>query len=330
MGMDDPSRSRLPSLDLLRGFEAAARQLSFTRAAEEMFLTQSALSRQIIALEQQLGTPLFERRHRELRLTGAGQALQVTAKSGLEQLEHTVARIRRDEAAQPLTVSTNLPFASLWLIPRLSRFRALHPAVDVFISADDRIVDLEREQIDLAVRYCTEAMAPPGAPLLFGERLLAVCAPALVRDRARPLKRPEDLAKHVLLHIDDERGRFPWLNWSAWLAAIGIHDLKPAGSLKFVHSAEVMQAAVDGLGVALGRVPLINSLLKEGKLVAPFRNRYATTRAYFVVTSTRASRRPGAQAFVDWLLEEAHKDANEPELVTPTRAARPSRRRKRG
>ena len=223
--MTETARSRLPPLDLLRGFEAAARHLSFTRAAEEMFLTQSALSRQIIALEEQLGTALFERRHRELRLTDAGQALQVTAKSVLEQLEHAVARIRRDEAAQPLTVSTNLPFASLWLIPRLSRFRALHPTVDVFISADDRIVDLEREQIDLAVRYCTEAMAPPGARLLFGERLLAVCAPALACDPARPLKRPEDLAKHVLLHIDDERGRFPWHNWSAWLAAIGIHDL---------------------------------------------------------------------------------------------------------
>ena len=328
--MTESARSRLPPLDLLRGFEAAARHLSFTRAAEEMFLTQSALSRQIIALEEQLGTALFERRHRELRLTDAGQALQVTAKSVLEQLEHAVARIRRDEAAQPLTVSTNLPFASLWLIPRLSRFRALHPTVDVFISADDRIVDLEREQIDLAVRYCTEAMAPPGARLLFGERLLAVCAPALACDPARPLKRPEDLAKHVLLHIDDERGRFPWHNWSAWLAAIGIHDLKPAGSLKFVHSAEVMQAAVDGLGVALGRVPLINNLLKERKLVAPFRNKYATTRAYFIVTTARAGKRPGAQSFADWLLEEARKDADEPERTTPARATPPPRRRARG
>ena len=328
--MTETTRSRLPSLDLLRGFEAAARHLSFTRAAEEMFLTQSALSRQIIALEAQIGMPLFERRHRELRLTDAGQALQVTAKSVLEQLDHAVARIRRDESAQPLTVSTNLPFASLWLIPRLSRFRALHPAIDVFISADDRIVDLERESIDLAVRYCTEAMAPPGAPLLFGEKLLAVCSPALARDPARPLKRPEDLAKHVLLHIDDERGRFPWLNWSAWLAAIGIHDLKPAGSLKFIHSAEVMQAAVDGLGVALGRVPLINSLLKERKLVAPFRNKYATTRAYFIVTSTRAAKRPGAQAFVDWLLDEAGRDSDEPEPSTPMRPMRSSNRRNRG
>src|SRR5215475_8617951 len=316
----EPSRGRLPSLDLLRGFEAAARHLSFTRAAEEMFLTQSALSRQVLALEEQLGTPLFERRHRELRLTDAGQVLQVAAKSMLQELNRAVTRIRHDETTQPLTVSTNLPFASLWLIPRLSRFRSRHPAIDVFISADDRIVDLEREQIDLALRYCSEAMAPPGAPRLFGERLLPVCAPALARDPARPLRRPEDLARHVLLHIDDERGRFPWLNWSAWLAANGIHDLTPAGSLRFNHSAEVIQAAVDGLGVALGRVPLINSLLQQRKLVAPFQDKYATARAYFIVTSAQGAKRPGAQAFIDWLMEETRHDAAEMQPDAGTRA----------
>src|SRR5215470_19876250 len=282
MNKPDSPRGRLPSLDLLRGFEAAARHLSFTRAAEEMFLTQSALSRQVLALEEQLGTPLFERRHRELRLTDAGQVLQVAAKSMLHELTRAVTRIRRDETSQPLTVSTNLPFASLWLIPRLSHFRTRHPAIDVFISADDRIVDLEREQIDLAVRYCSEAMAPPGSPRLFGERLLPVCAPLLARDPTRPLRRPEDLARHVLLHMDDDRGRFAWLNWSAWLAAIGIHDLKPAGSLRFNQFDQVLRAALDGQGVALGRIPLINSFLRQKKLVAPFRDdKYATTRAYF-------------------------------------------------
>jgi DNA-binding transcriptional LysR family regulator len=325
----DRPRARLPSLDLLRGFEAAARHLSFTRAAEEMFLTQSALSRQVIALEGQLGTALFERRHRELRLTAAGQALQVTTKGVLEQIEHAVTRIRRDEAAQPLTVSSNVPFASLWLVPRLSRFRARHPAVDVFISADNRIIDLEREQIARAVRYCSEAMAPHGSPRLFGERLLPVCAPALARDPKRPLKRPEDLARHVLLHIDDDRGRFAWLNWSAWLAAIGIHDLKPAGSLRFSHFDQVMQAALDGQGVALGRVPLINSLLQQRRLVAPFRDKYATTRAYFIVRSAQAANRPGAQAFIDWLIEEARSDAAEAEPPTAGGATRPARREKR-
>jgi DNA-binding transcriptional LysR family regulator len=148
-------------------------------------------------------------------------------------------------------------------------------------------------------------MAPPGAVRLFGERLLPVCSPQLAADRNRPLKRPEDLARHVLLHIDDERGRFPWLNWSVWLAANGIDEIASAGSLRFNHFDQVMQAALDGQGVALGRVPLIDSLLAQRRLVAPFRNRYATTRAYFIVRGAAAALRPEAQSFIAWLIEEA-------------------------
>ena len=316
---------RLPSLDLLKGFEAAARHLSFTRAAEELFLTQSALSRQMQTLEEQLGLPLFERRHRQLLLTEAGQVLHAAARSVLDEVRQAVAAIRRDRATVPLTVSTNQPFASLWLIPRLARFRERHPDVDVYISADNRIVDLEREHIDLAVRYCGEAGAPPGSRRLFGERLFPVCSPALASDRARPLKRPEDLKHHVLLHIDDERGRFPWLNWSAWLAAIGIDRLAPAGSLRFNHFDQVIQAAVDGQGVALGREPLIDRLLRQRKLVAPFPDRYGTPRAYYIVRSAHGALRDEAQAFSDWLQEEARADA-EADADTP---ARPSRKRGR-
>jgi DNA-binding transcriptional LysR family regulator len=322
-----PARKpRLPSLDLLKGFEAAARHLSFTRAAEELFLTQSALSRQMQTLEEQLGMPLFERRHRQLLLTEAGQMLQATARSVLDELTQAVAVIRRDQAAQPLTLTTNQPFASLWLIPRLSRFRERHPGIDVYISADNRIIDLERERIDLAVRYCTETMVPPGSPRLFGERLVPVCSPGLAADRSRPLKQPQDLARHVLLHIDDERGRFTWLNWSAWLAAIGIQQLTPAGSLRFNHFDQVIQAAVDGQGVALGRVPLIDRLLRQGKLVAPFPSRYTTTRAYYIVRAEHAAARPETQAFVDWLQQEAREEAANTE---PAPAERSKRRRAR-
>jgi putative choline sulfate-utilization transcription factor len=314
------ARARLPSLDLLKGFEAAARHLSFTRAAEELFLTQSALSRQMQTLEEQLGLPLFERRHRQLLLTEAGQVLHAAARTVLDQIGQAVATIRHDRAAEPLTVSTNQPFASLWLIPRLARFRERHPDVDVYISADNRIVDLDREHIDLAVRYCGEASAPSASVRLFGERLVPVCSPALASDRARPLKRPEDLARHVLLHMDDERGRFPWLNWSAWLAAIGVDRLAPAGSLRFNHFDQVIQAAVDGQGVALGREPLVDRLLRQRKLVAPFPGRYATPRAYYIVRSARAALRPEAQAFGDWLQQEARADAAED--VPPERPPR--------
>ncbi len=198
----------------------------------------------------------------------------------------------------------------MWLIPRLARFRARYPAIDVFISADNRIVDLERERIDLAVRYCSEAMAPPGAPRLFGERLLPVCSPALAADRARPLRRPEDLARHVLLHIDDERGRYPWLNWSVWLAADGVRELEPAGSLRFSHFDQVIQAALDGQGVALGRVPLIDSLLKQAPAGgAASRQVHDAARLFRRPRHAVAALRPEAQAFIDWLIEEAAADS---------------------
>src|SRR5437867_8617225 len=318
--------SRLPSLDLLKGFDAAARHLSFTRAGEELFLTQSALSRQIQTLEEQLGVPLFERRHRQLLLTEAGQVLQSTARAILDELAQAVARIRRDEAHSPLTVSTAIPFAALWLLPRLPRFRERHPNIEVYISAENRIQDLDRERIDLAVRYCPESMAPPGAHRLFGERLQPVCSPALAADRTRPLRQPEDLVRHVLLHVDDDRGRFPWLNWSQWFAAVGAGDLTPAGSLRFNQYDLLIQAAIDGQGVALGRSPLVDRLLAQGKLVAPFRNKHATSRAYFIVRATHASKRLETQAFVDWLIAEAQDaEATSPpgrETTPRLRAAR--------
>lgn len=315
-------RPRMPSLDLLKGFEAAARHLSFTRAAAELYLTQSALSRQIQSLEQQLGMPLFERRHRALLLTEAGQVLQGTAKAMLEDLEQVVARIRREKAVQPVTLSTAIPFAALWLLPRLPRFRAQHPEIEIFISADNRILDLDRERIDLAVRYCPETMAPAGAHRLFGERLQPVCSPALAADRRRPLKRPEDLARHVLLHIDDERGRFPWLNWGQWFAAVGMPETAGVGAMRFNQFDLLIQAALDGQGVALGRSPLVDRLLEQRQLVAPFPDTYATLRAYFVVRSMAGAKRPEAQAVVDWLVATAEESKNGDKVVVQ----RPRRR----
>jgi LysR family transcriptional regulator, glycine cleavage system transcriptional activator len=327
MPKQSPPARRLPALDLLKGFDAAARHLSFTRAGEELFLTQSALSRQMQALEEQLGAPLFERRHRALRLTEAGQVLQVAAKSVLDELTHAVAKIRRERSVQPLTISTAIPFAALWLLPRLPRFRERHPDVDVFISADNRILDLDRERIDLAVRYCPDSLAPRDALRLFGERLQPVCSPGLASDPARPLKHPEDLARHVLLNLEDDRGRFPWLNWTQWFAAIGVPEPKPAGLVRFNQYDLLVRAAIDGQGVALGRSPLIDQLVAKGTLVAPFHGKHATSRAYFIVRAAQAAWRPEAQAFVDWLRTEAHEEAVEPaQSMAP--APKESRRRK--
>src|SRR5512142_121488 len=222
----------LPSLDFLRGFEAAGRRLSFTLAAEELFLTQSALSRQIKALEEALGVALFERRHRALALTAAGAAFYREVADALEAFAGAVDRMRGSTRTPALTVSTTVSFASLWIIPRLATFRERHPEVEVYVSADDRVVDLARGDVDVAVRYLPESHVPENAVRLFGERMTPVASPRIVRN-ASPLRCPADLTKHVLLHLDDPEGRTPWLDWRSWLTSNGQPKLKPAGALRF-------------------------------------------------------------------------------------------------
>src|SRR5581483_11732642 len=231
--MDNRARKR-PSLDLLRGFEAAARQLSFTRAGKELFLTQSAVSRQIKALEEALGVPLFVRRNRRLALTGAGMELHAVVASALRQVADALARISAPHV-NSLNVTASVAFSALWLVPRLPRFRSEHPQIDVRLSATNALLDLERDRIDVAVRYCAPEAAPPGSVKLFSGDVVPVCSPKLLRDRTRPLKAPADLRYHVLLHYDDPDRPMPWHAWSTWLEAAGIADLKPAGSLHFSH-----------------------------------------------------------------------------------------------
>jgi DNA-binding transcriptional LysR family regulator len=207
-----PKPREIQSLDFLKGFDAAARHLSFTKAGAEMFLTQSALSRQIKTLEEQIGHPLFVRGHRALRLTEAGAALQPVVRAVLAELARAVTSIRARRGVRRVSLSTTIPFASLWLIPRLPKFRQAHPDVEVFVSASNQIVDLERGEIDVAVRFAAQERAPAHATRLFGERVVPVVSPALLQDRARPLRRLADLKWHVLLHLEDPLGRSPLID----------------------------------------------------------------------------------------------------------------------
>jgi DNA-binding transcriptional LysR family regulator len=296
---------RLPSLDFLKGFEAAGRRLSFTLAAQELFLTQSALSRQMQALEEGLGTRLFERSHRALALTPAGVTFHRAVTTQLRALAEAADAVVAPHRSAGLSVTTTVSFASLWLIPRLPRFRARQPEVEVYVSADDRTVDLARGEVDVAIRYVRWDARPADATTLFGERMLPVVSPAVLRNPGTPLKRPQDLTRHVLLHLDDPEGRVPWLNWPAWLAANGAPEVKPVGSLRFTLYDQVVQAAVGGQGVALGRLPMIGELLRDGRLVAPFAKRYESERGYVALCAPHAQRRPDVGAFVEWLAEEA-------------------------
>lgn len=303
-------RFDLPPLDRLEVFEAAARNLSFTRAAVELNLTQSAVSRSIALLEERLGFELFERRHRALLLTERGQTLYAAAVETLERLHDAVGRLRASHSAPTLTVTTSLSFAALWLIPRLAGFTRTHPGVDVRIAASNEIQDLDRAGIDIAVRY-TRAEHAPGAIKLFGEEVFPVCSPALLRNPARPLVMPEDLRHHVLLHVENLHAT-PWLVWAQWLEAAGIPDVKPAGALHFSHYEQLVRAAIDGQGVALGRTPLMRDLLRSGKLVTPFARTIASPRCYYLLRGQRTLGKANVDAFEKWIRKEAAQSAGDP------------------
>lgn len=295
----------LPSLDLLRGFESAARHLSVTKAAAELFVTQSAVSRQIRSLEEALGVALFERGHRQIRLTAAGEELQRAATDALRLLADAAARIGRRGAGRTVTLSCTIGFASLWLVPRLADLREALPGLDLRLSANNRLIDVDRERIELAIRYGPASLAPAGAVRLFGEHVFPVCSPALLRRKGRPLAGPADLRHHVLLVHDDEESRRPSAAWQVWLETVRLRDFAPAAEMHFSHYDQLIQAAVDGHGVALGVSPLVRRLVEQGRLVVPFARRFASPRAYYLITGREAAARPEVLALTGWLLQQA-------------------------
>jgi DNA-binding transcriptional LysR family regulator len=297
----------LPPLDLLRGFESAARNLSFTRAAAELFLTQSAVSRQIQGLEEFLGVTLFERRHKALVLTEQGQAYYRVVSAALEQLREATRRLREVRRGHVLTVTTTVSFASTWLVPRLQRFRQANPGIDVRITATHEVVDLEREGIDVAIRDCAVNAAPPGSIHLVGEHLAAMCSPDYAKEskaQGKQLKRPEDLRHHVLVNLHDPSGRWPWLSWARWLEAAGIQDLTPAGMISVDQYDQVITAAVHGQGVALARMTLTQEHRRDKRLTVLFGRSQCLERAYHAVTARGAESRPEVKKFVEWLRKE--------------------------
>ncbi|MEO5696798.1 MAG: transcriptional regulator GcvA [Burkholderiaceae bacterium] len=294
----------LPPLDQLEAFEASARHLSFTKAGDELALTQSAVSRQIAALESHYGLSLFRRLHRSLRLTEDGQTLFGVVGDVLARLHQVGGELKRERRAKTVVLTTTPGFAGLWLIPRLAGFTVAQPDVDVRISAVYSLVNLNRDGVDLAVRYQPEPAAGDAAELLFGEVVLPVCSPRLLDHPDRPLKTPADLRHHVLLHLDSGPGA-DLQDWPMWLRAMKLEGLKPASVLHFSQFDQLINAAVNGQGVALGRSPLLKQLLRERQLVAPFRKTVASPRSYYLVQSSSARHKPEVQAFAAWLREEA-------------------------
>ena len=299
----------LPSLELIRGFEAAARLSSFTKAAEELFVTQSAVSRQVQALEAHLGAALFERHHRSVRLTHAGLLLYRSAAQALLLLTDTAERIRQESATRSVTISCTFGFASLWLVPRLMAFRERHADIDIRVAANNTILDLERDRIEVAVRYCTVERLPAGSVRLFDEEVFPVCSPALLGRRGKPLLTPADLKHHVLLHHEGAEQHWPTGSWMVWLEPLRLQTLKSGGSLRFDQYDQLIQAAIDGQGVALGVGALVKRHIRQGRLVAPFEHISSSPRGYYLVVAQHAAQRPEVVAFRNWLVRAARKDS---------------------
>ncbi|MBT5780974.1 MAG: transcriptional regulator GcvA [Rhodospirillaceae bacterium] len=296
---------RLPPLNAVRAFEAAARHLSFTHAADELNVTQAAISHQIKTLEQWLGLPLFRRLNRAVSLTEEGAAYLPAASQALDGLAGATAHLLRSGDTRSLTVTTLDSFAAQWLMPRLKHFRALYPEIDVRILASDERVDFNRHDVDMAIRYGAGNWPDLVVIPLMTEELFPVCSPALLRGR-HPLEKPEDLVHHTLLH-DDLSFENGDVDWRTWLRTVGAdHVVDSERGPFFEHSHLVVQAAIDGQGVALGRGVLVADAMADGRLVRPFDSAGIPLEyAYYIAHPEGAMRRPSVAAFSNWLREEA-------------------------
>lgn len=302
--MNQP-RQRPLAAGQLRAFEAVARLLSFRAAAEELHLTQPAISRQVKSLEDELGTALFLRGTRRVEITGAGLQLLRAVQPLLARLDATVQQIRITQHRHPVGVTTFASLASLWLLPRLQGFQAANPGVDIRISAGDGILGFDAPDIDLAIRYCHPDDAPPGSQLLFGEVLTPVVSPAL--QKRLPLKKPTDLARHVLLEEDDHRPSAEFLSWRHWLGLHTPRGFEPKGWVYLNYTYQQVQAALVGQGVALARVALASESLAGGDLIEPFgpAGRVQSPFGYWLVRWPERLDRPALRQFEAWLLEQA-------------------------
>lgn len=294
---------QLPSLNAVRAFEAAARHLSFTKAAEELFVTPAAVSQQVKALEAHLGQPLFRRLNRAMALTDAGRLLLPGFSAGLDEIAQAVRLLRAQAEHGPLDVNTSPAFASKWLIPRLDGFRQQAPEVEVRITASMELVDFDRDEVDVAVRFGAGEYAGLAAEWLMGEEVFPVCAPALL-DGEHPLKEPEDLRFHLLLHDGTRQLGDLTPDWSMWLQAAGVDSVNPNYGMTLRPGSMVVEAALEGQGVALGRRSLVAGDLATGRLVRPFALSLPITFSHWLVYKPEALKRPKIKAFRDWIVAE--------------------------
>jgi LysR family glycine cleavage system transcriptional activator len=288
---------RLPSLNGLRAFEAAARHLSFTLAANELNVTQTAISHQIRRLEEELGIRLFVRQNRALTLTLEARDYLPGVRAAFNDLRLATDRLLRKDSDHVLTISTLASLAAKWLLPRLSSFQEAHPGIDVRITTSTALVDFKSGDVDAAIRYGRGHWPGVRADWLTADELFPVCSPALLQG-SKPLKCPEDLAHHTLLHssggYDDD--------WRLWLTAAGLPtDISRPPGLTFDLILMTVQAAIDGFGVAMGRTSYVEADIAKGRLVVPFKIALPADAGFYLVSPATRTDPPKLAAFRQWL-----------------------------
>ena len=292
---------RLSGLDLVRGFVAAGRRMSMTLAAQDLCITQSAISRQIRLLEEQLGVKLFFRGYRSIDFTPEGERLFAAANSSIQQLQDILGDLTVSRERLPVTITASIGVTALWLLPRLSRLQRRFPGIDVRVAASNKNLDLRTEGVDLAIRYARASAMPQNTLRLFGEVVAPVAHPSL---SVGPPAAPDGLGAHVLLEFEDPAR--PWLQWGARLAALDQPAPRPKGVLRFNQYDSVIQAAVAGQGIALGRLALVAPLLEERKLVRldVVPETVEAEHAYWLLQAT-SDPRPDVSTVIEWIMEEA-------------------------
>jgi LysR family glycine cleavage system transcriptional activator len=302
-------RRRLPPLNALKAFEAAARSESFTRAAEELSVTQGAVSQQVKALEATLGIKLFNRVRQRLVITEAGREYLVVVRDALDRFAVGTERLMQHQSSGVLTISTSPDFAAKWLVYRLGRFAEVHPEIDLRISATALHLDFAREDVDLAVRHGDGKWLGLDVVRLCSERLFPVCSPKLVSGRNR-ITTASDLLKFPLLRLDD------WKTWTRWFEAAGVSDPVAHGPI-LNRASMLIDAAVDGQGVALARTALAAWDIINGRLVRPIDVSLRMSNTYWIVCPKVTSSLPKIAKFRNWLLAEAAEDARRLKILAP-------------
>jgi LysR family glycine cleavage system transcriptional activator len=305
-----PVLRRLPPLNALRAFEAAARHESFTRAAEELCVTQGAVSHQVKALEAELGIKLFNRERQRLVITDAGRDYLTVLRDAFDRISVGTERLLQRQSTGVLTLSTSPDFAAKWLVNRLGRFAEEHAGIDLRVSATLQHVDFAREDVDLAVRHGDGNWPGHDVVRLSPERLFAVCSPKLLTGRNR-LTKPSDVLKFPLLYLDDRNV------WKRWLEAAGVVDaVLPHGPV-LNRASMVIDAAIDGQGIALARTTLAATDLINRRLVRPFTEDLPLTKAYWIICPKATASVPKIVTFRGWLLAEAASDTRQLKQLGP-------------